>query len=96
MSDMAVLERHFDRLDTTYFSLTPLLTLPLARARGSRRLLDRLERVDRVLFRRVPRLRRLAWIVVLDLHGPRSALASSETGGAAGGPSGVSGSSRRT
>jgi len=96
MADMALVGRHFERLDTTFFSLTPLLTLPLARARGSRRLLDRLERVDRVLFQRVPRLRRLAWIVVLELQGPRSALASSSIGGATGGPSGASGSSRRT
>jgi SAM-dependent methyltransferase len=74
-SDFGLIERWFDRVEATYFHLLGLLALP-ARNRGFfDGLVDRLDRADEALFKRVPASRKHAWMVGIDLSGPRSASA---------------------
>lgn len=73
MSDLAGLCRHFGSVTVSYHVLTALAAVPLTRfGRIGRVVAHALERVDRVLFRLVPPLRRYAWIVVIDLADPNS------------------------
>jgi SAM-dependent methyltransferase len=67
MRDFEVARRWFSQIELQYFQLTSLITLPLHQTRGNQRLIDQLDRVDRVLFRRVPVLGRYAWRVLATL-----------------------------
>jgi SAM-dependent methyltransferase len=67
MRDFEVARRWFSQIELQYFQLTSLITLPLHQIRGNQRLIDQLDRVDRVLFRRVPVLGRYAWRVLATL-----------------------------
>ena len=71
-SDFELAGRWFGAVEPAYFSLLPLLTLPFGPARGSQRLVGRLDSVDRALFRRLPAAGRLAWLVVLTLRAPKT------------------------
>ncbi|HEX8082723.1 MAG TPA: class I SAM-dependent methyltransferase [Solirubrobacteraceae bacterium] len=72
-ADFDLARRWFAEVEPTYFSLLSLGTLPFAPARDSRRLIDRLDAVDRALFRRLPAAGRFAWLVLVALRGPRAA-----------------------
>lgn len=71
LSDLGVLERHFETVDARYFHLLTLAALPFSGRRRFGRLVERLDAADRALFRMAPWAQRLAWIVVLTLRGPR-------------------------
>jgi SAM-dependent methyltransferase len=71
-ADLRLMAQHFDRVDVEYFNLLSLLgvlTRRLPRAETVRR---GLKRLDQWLFRAIPITRRLAWIAVIRLSGPRS------------------------
>jgi SAM-dependent methyltransferase len=70
-ADFELAREFFGDVDTTFFSLLPLLTLPLAPARNSHKLVARLDAIVRALFRRLPSAGRLGWIVLLSLREPR-------------------------
>jgi SAM-dependent methyltransferase len=69
--DLRLAERHFADVRVTYYYLTTLLMLPIARTRLGRVWTDAANRVDRALFRFFPGLRKQAWCVVLELRQPR-------------------------
>jgi len=73
MNDFELARRYFARVEPQFFTLTSLFIMPFASARSNKRLIDRLDAVDSVLFRRVPALRRHAWRVVLRLGSPHAA-----------------------
>jgi SAM-dependent methyltransferase len=70
MDDFELARGFFARVEPQFFALTSLLAVPFDSARGNKALIDRLDAIDRVLFRRVPVLRRYAWMVVLTLGSP--------------------------
>lgn len=71
VQDFDLARRYFREVRPEYFGLTSLATLPSERIRHARGLGQRLERIDRSLFRRVPAVGRFAWLVALDLASPR-------------------------
>lgn len=71
MADIELAERYFRRVESTHFALFSLLALPVAGRRIGPSLLRLLDGLDRALFRRVPAMRRLSWLVVLELSEPR-------------------------
>lgn len=71
IADIELAERYFRRVESTHFALFSLLALPFAEQRFGARLLHWLDGVDRAMFRRVPAIRRLGWLVVLELSEPR-------------------------
>jgi len=72
MDDFESARRWFGRVELQFFSLVSLITLPFPRARRNQRLIDRLDALDRRLFRRVPTLRRYAWRVLVILGSPHA------------------------
>jgi SAM-dependent methyltransferase len=70
MSDIAAAGRHFGAVRAEFFTLTGLAAFPLARTRYFDAALRSLDRADRALLRRMPRLRRYAWIAVIVLEAP--------------------------
>ena len=69
MDDMSTIRAHFAQVDETYFHLLGLLALPMVGRRRFDEVLDGLDAADRVVFR--TGLRRYAWMVGLQLAGPR-------------------------
>ena len=68
IEDLALAHDFFARVEPEYFSLLPLAVLPLAKLRGSDRLVRALDAADRALFRRMPSAGRYAWMVALRLR----------------------------
>jgi ubiquinone/menaquinone biosynthesis C-methylase UbiE len=64
----------FERVSAAYFHLLALAALPLALVHepAARAVARPLEALDRSLFKRFAAPRRLAWMVVVELTGPRS------------------------
>jgi SAM-dependent methyltransferase len=73
VEDLELARTYFGGVDVRYFSLTTLLAIPLRRRTRFLRILFGLERIDRVIFRAVPWLRRYAWQVVIVLSRPKHA-----------------------
>jgi SAM-dependent methyltransferase len=71
MDDLALAERFFDEVGTRFFSLSPLLAIPLRNRSGFERVVRSLDGLDRWLFRLAPPLRRHAWMVGMTLCSPR-------------------------
>jgi SAM-dependent methyltransferase len=71
MSDLALAERFFSEVEARFFSLSSLAAIPLRNLPGFEGLVRRLDDLDRWLFRRTPVLRRYAWMVGLEMRGPR-------------------------
>lgn len=71
VDDLELAGRWFDVVDVAYFNLLTLASVPLRRLRFQPALHRRLHRIDQALFRRLPGLRRHAWVAVLCLEGPR-------------------------
>lgn len=67
---LRIVSKSFTASEFRYFHLATLLALPLARWRGIRRLLPCLDAVDRLMFRWVPPLGKLGWIVFLHATHP--------------------------
>jgi SAM-dependent methyltransferase len=72
-ADFAVAARHFEHVDPQHHVLGTFAALPFRRWSGFPRLVERLDRADQAVFRRIPVLRRYGWIVVLHLARPRAA-----------------------
>ena len=68
--DLDLARTYFSTVRVTYYYLTTLLTLPIARTPLGKRAIAFANAVDRVLFRFVPPLRRQAWFIVLELRDP--------------------------
>lgn len=75
MGDLEIFERHFGSVETSFFHLTSLAAVVARRTRVFATLSGALARVDKVLFSRLPFVRRYAWIVVLVLARPRRSAA---------------------
>jgi SAM-dependent methyltransferase len=71
LGDIETAGSAFGSVAISYFTLLPLLAVPLRRTRIFERLLARLNAADQALFDRVPPSRRLAWQVVIELREPR-------------------------
>ncbi|MBI2704071.1 MAG: class I SAM-dependent methyltransferase [Actinobacteria bacterium] len=69
--DLDLLRRRFDRVEMSYFVLSALAAFPLRNRAAFESTLARLQGLDRHLFYRVARLRKYAWMLVLELSGPR-------------------------
>lgn len=71
MRDLSLAGTYFSGVETRFFTLHPLLALPLRDWPGFSHLLDALAVLDRVAFRAVPLTKRYAWQVVMVLTGPK-------------------------
>lgn len=72
-SDFDAARRWFNRVDTNVFHCFSVAATPIRSLPGGRAVSDVLDRFDSWLFSRIPAARRLAWIVVIELSGPRPA-----------------------
>jgi SAM-dependent methyltransferase len=68
--DLDLARRYFSMVKITYYYLTTLLTLPIARTRVGKPAIKAANALDRLLFRLFPALRRQAWFIVLELRDP--------------------------
>lgn len=73
VADIEMARTAFERVEPEYHALLTLVTLPLASARGSRHVVRALDKLDRALLSRLPRLGRYAWLVLLSMEGPKAA-----------------------
>jgi SAM-dependent methyltransferase len=76
MSDLAIAHEHFGEVRANFFHLLALGAVPLRNRRGFTQIKSGLCAVDKFLLEHVPRLRKHAWIVVLEMadphiHGPQ-------------------------
>ena len=65
-ADLRLLRRTFDHIRLDHFHLMSLAALALLQTRFFASVSERLERIDQSVFRRIPRLRGLAWIIVIE------------------------------
>jgi SAM-dependent methyltransferase len=72
MRDLVLAERYFADVRVTYYYLTTLLALPLARTALGKAAIRAANAVDRALFRWIPLLQPLAWYTVIELSAPLS------------------------
>jgi SAM-dependent methyltransferase len=79
MADFQQLSKHFGRHDITYFHLTSLAAMPLRRAPGFERLVQKLNRLDQWMFRRFASLRKYAWAAAIILSAPIKGQATPRT-----------------
>jgi SAM-dependent methyltransferase len=70
--DLELAERYFADVKITYYYLTTLLALPVARTSLGALAIRAGNAVDRALFRWVPVLQPLAWYTVIELSAPLS------------------------
>ncbi len=70
MSDLALARRYFGEIDTRFFTLTSLAAFPLRNLPGFEHVVSGFDRLDRLLFRAVPVMRRYAWHVGIVLRCP--------------------------
>jgi SAM-dependent methyltransferase len=71
VADLEMASRHFERTGWRFFTLSSLVAVPFRNAPGFERMVSALDGLDRFLFRLSPRLAKNAWMVVMDLSGPR-------------------------
>jgi SAM-dependent methyltransferase len=71
MDDLALAKRFFEEVEVRFFTLTSLAAIPLRDRPGFERVLGGLDRLDSLLFRVAPPLRRHAWMVAITLRRPR-------------------------
>lgn len=70
MSDFELAHKHFDEVELEFFTLSSLAAVPLRNRRSFGRAVEMLDRLDQMLFRAIPYLKRHAWIVLLHLKRP--------------------------
>jgi SAM-dependent methyltransferase len=70
-SDLDLAGEHFETVQTEFFNLLSLAAVPLRGRRGFERANRALDSADQWLFRRMPGLRKHAWMVNVVLAGPR-------------------------
>lgn len=78
MRDLELAGRYFGNVEASYFHLASLAAVGFRKTRAFPSLRDRLEALDRRLFTLAPRLRRYAWITVLQLRDPIQTAATSD------------------
>ncbi len=71
MQDFTVARRHFDRVELEFYHLLSLAAVPLRNRSVFPRLVGTLDRLDSVLFRRWPSMRKYAWYAVMVFTQPR-------------------------
>jgi SAM-dependent methyltransferase len=71
VGDLALAERFFGEVGTTFFTLSSLAAIPLRDLPVFERVVGGLDGLDRFLFRVAPALRRYAWMVGITLRSPR-------------------------
>lgn len=71
MKDIELARRWFGSVETDFSTLTSLAAIPLHDRRGFAPVLAGLDRLDSLLFRVVPPVRRYAWMVGLTFREPR-------------------------
>jgi SAM-dependent methyltransferase len=71
LQDLELASEFFGVVRIRFAHLTSLAAVPFRRWTGFGRLVSGLDRLDRLLFRAVPPLRRHAWQVVIELSRPR-------------------------
>lgn len=76
--DLERAKRWFDKVDVHVFHLCSLVAAPFRKMPGFEALLGVLERMDESLFRLAPPMRKHAWMVALELTGPRGDRASAK------------------
>jgi SAM-dependent methyltransferase len=69
--DLQLARRYFDQVDFRFFHLLSLFAVPLRSLPGIQHAAGVLERADAAVFRTMPRLRKHAWQVVIELARPR-------------------------
>lgn len=72
MRDLELAERYFAEVRVSYYYLTTLLSLPVARKRLGKIAIRAGNVIDRALFRWIPALQRFAWYTVIELGAPLS------------------------
>lgn len=85
VGDLDLISDQFAECDATFFHLLGLLAIPVMNRSFAEGLLRRLDHWDQALFRHVKHARRYAWMVGLELSGPRKATdgAATEASGGA-------------
>ena len=70
MTDLKMAETYFGRVETRFFHLLSLTSVPFQNLRGAQWVLQALDRLDALMFGRLPFLRRYAWTVVIVFSQP--------------------------
>lgn len=70
MDDVAYARSFFGQVDCNYFNLATIGAFPFAKAPGFDRLVAGLNRVDQAAFKHLPRLRKHAWMLAVELSEP--------------------------
>jgi SAM-dependent methyltransferase len=71
LGDLEVASGYFQRPELRFFHLFALTAIPIRNSRVFARALRALDRLDTWCFTKMPFLRRHAWVVVLQLQGPK-------------------------
>jgi SAM-dependent methyltransferase len=78
MRDLELARNYFDRVEVRFFVLSSLAAMFVHRTRVFRPVLHSLEKLDQLLFKVLPPIRRYAWQVVIVLEHPKSHSGSEE------------------
>ena len=70
LRDLRLMEEFFDQVNCEFFHLTSLLTIPLRNTQAFSLFYKLLDSFDRRLFKWVPTLELMAWLVVITLEKP--------------------------
>lgn len=69
--DLKLASQYFDKVDTLFFHMFSLLSIPFHGTRVFDKLVRALETFDEVVFKYIPVLRPMAWVVVMSLCAPK-------------------------
>lgn len=72
MRDIALAKNYFSAVETHFFHLCSLCTIPLRNRRTFPKILRTADIVDEALFRTLPFMQRFAWTIIVILSKPRS------------------------
>ncbi len=70
MNDVAYAHEFFGEVDCRFFNLATIAAFPFARMPGFDSLVGGLDRIDQAAFRRLPRLRKHAWMLAVEMSAP--------------------------
>lgn len=71
VEDLETMGKYFGQVDAQYLHLLTLAAIPAIGRSRFEGMVARLERADQALFRRVPALKKHAWMVCVELSSPR-------------------------
>jgi SAM-dependent methyltransferase len=72
--DLTMLGRFFEHVEVTHFHLVSFVAAPLVRMPGGAVAMRAIDRVDHLVMKVVPALRKYCWIAVIELTGPSAAV----------------------